>query len=84
MSQIKYLGCVLDELGTDCAKCHRKVARRWRVGVSIRSLVNARSLQLERVRMLLESLLVPLLLYGCVDNFRGLLGIRRMDTILNA
>ena len=40
--EFKYLGCVLDESGTDEAECSRKGARgRWVVG-AIRSLVNAR------------------------------------------
>ena len=55
--EFKYLGCVLDKLGTDEAECSRKVAS------AIRSLVNARSLQLERARVLHESLLVPVLTY---------------------
>ena len=39
--KFKYLGCVLDESGTDGAECSRKVAG------AIRSLVNGRDLQLE-------------------------------------
>ena len=42
MSEFKYLGYVLVE-----AECSRKVASGRRVAVAIRSLVNARSLQLE-------------------------------------
>ena len=55
--EFKYLGCVLDESGTDAdeAECSRKVAG------AIRSLVNARSLQLECARVLHESLMVPVL-----------------------
>ena len=45
--EFKYLGCVLDESGTDGAKCSRKVASGRRVAGTIRSLVNARNLQLE-------------------------------------
>ena len=41
VSEFKYLECVLDEYGTDEAKCSRRVAG------AIRSLVNARELQLE-------------------------------------
>ena len=63
------------------------------------SLVNARDLDLEFARLLQESLLVPVLMYGSeimikkekpriravwVDNIRDLLGIRRMDKLLNA
>ena len=72
-----------------------------RLAGAIRSLVNARSLQLECIRVLHESLLVPVLVYGSetviwreketsriralqIDNFRGLLGIRRMDKVPNA
>ena len=58
------MGCVLDESGTDKAECSRKVASRRRVVGAIRSLVNARSLQLEGARVLHESLLVPVLKYG--------------------
>ena len=39
--EFKNLGCVLDESRTDGAECNRKVA------CEIRSLVNARDLQLE-------------------------------------
>ena len=63
----------------------------------IRSLVNARDLQLECTRVLHETLLVPVLTYGSktilwkekersriryvqMDNFRGLIGISRMDS----
>ena len=47
VSKFKYLGCVLDESGTDGAECSRKVAsERSDVGV-IRSLVNTRDLQLQ-------------------------------------
>ena len=42
----------------------RKVARRRRVAGAIRSLVNAKSLQLECAMVLHDSLLVPLLTYG--------------------
>ena len=64
-------------------------------------LVNTRSLQLECVRVLHESLLVPVLTYGSetmiwkekersriravqMENLRGLMGIRRMNKVLNA
>ena len=56
-SDSKYLGCVLDELSTDEAECSSKVASRKRVAGAIRSLVNARGLQLECARFLYESLL---------------------------
>ena len=44
VSEFKYLGCVLDESGTDQAECSRKVASRGREAGVIRSLVNAMSL----------------------------------------
>ena len=64
-------------------------------------MVNAMSLQLECARVLHDSLLVPVLMYGSetviwrdkeksrvravqMENFRGLLDIRRMDKIPNA
>ena len=65
-----------------------------RVAGAIRSLVNSRSLQLECARVLNESLLVPVLMYGSeersrikavqMDNLRGLLGIRKLDKVPNA
>ena len=48
----------MDESGTDGVECSRKVAG------AIRSLVNARDLQLECARFLHETLLVPVLIYG--------------------
>ena len=39
VSEFKYLGCVLDESGTDGAECNRKVVNGRRVAGSIRSLV---------------------------------------------
>ena len=47
--EFKYLGCVLDEAGADEAECSRKVAR---------------DLQLECARILHETLLIPVLMYG--------------------
>ena len=64
VSEFKYLGCVLDESGTYEAQCSSKVASGRRVAGAIRSLVNTRSLQLECARVLHESLLVPVLMYG--------------------
>ena len=67
----------------------------WRRGTgSIRSVVNAKDLQLECSRVFYETMLVPVLICGSesmlwkekersriraiqMDNFRGLLGIRR-------
>ena len=64
MSKFKYLGWVLDELRTDVAKCHRHGGRERKFAGAIRSLVNARGLQLEGARVLHEALLMPVRLYG--------------------
>ena len=91
---------VLDESGPDGAKCSKKVGSGRRVAGTIRSLVNARDLQLGCATVLNEMELVPVLMYGSeamlwkekerstvralqMDNLRGLLGIRRMDRVLN-
>ena len=50
VSEFKYLGCILDELGADGAECSRKVASGRRVAGVIRSLVNAWDLQLQCAR----------------------------------
>ena len=54
----------MEESGNDEAECSRKVASGRRVAVAVRSLVSARSLQLQFARVLHESLLVPVLTYG--------------------
>ena len=64
MTEFKYLGCILNESGTDEGECSRKVASGRRVAGAIRSLVKSRSLQLEFTRVLHESLLVPVVTYG--------------------
>ena len=46
------------------AECSKEIVIGRRVAGAIRSLVNARSLQLEYVRSWHESLLVPVLMYG--------------------
>ena len=51
VSEFKYLRCVLDESGTYEADCSRKVVSGRRAAGAIRSLVNARSLQLECTRV---------------------------------
>ena len=66
VSEFKYLECILDDSGTDEAEYSRKVASGRRVAGALRSLVNARSLQLDCARVLHESLLVPVLTYGSV------------------
>ena len=62
-SEFKYLRCVLDESGRDNSDCRRKLVSGRRFAGAIRSLVNARNLQLECVRVLHETLLVPVLVY---------------------
>ena len=64
VSEFKYLGYVLDECGTDGAECSRKVAGGRRVAGAINSLINARDLQIERAKVLHETLLVPVLMCG--------------------
>ena len=63
VSEFKYLGFVLDEAGTDKAECSREVASGRRVVGAIRSLFNARDLQIECARVLHETLLVHVLTY---------------------
>ena len=53
VSGFKYLRCVLDESGTHVTECRRKMASLRKVKVAIRSLVNARGLQLACARVLL-------------------------------
>ena len=48
VSEFKYLGCVLDESGTEEGKHRRKVASERRVAGTFRSLVNAWSVD-ERI-----------------------------------
>ena len=63
VSEFEYLGFVLDESGTNGAECSRKVVNGRRVAGAIRTLVNARDLQLEFAKILHETLLVPVLMY---------------------
>ena len=58
------MGFVLDESGTDGAEFSRKVASGRRVASAIRSLINARNLQLECASLLHETMLVPVLMCG--------------------
>ena len=85
--------CVFDKSGTNAAECSRKVASGRRDAGAIRSLFNARSLQLECGWVLHKSLLVPVLTYDSetmiwkeerfriraiqMDNLSGLLGMHR-------
>ena len=64
VSELNYLGCVLDELGIDGAECSRKGASGRKVAVAFRSLVNAKDLQLQCARVLHKTLLVHVLMYG--------------------
>ena len=64
VSEFKYFGCVLDESGKDGAKYGWEVATEKSFVGAIRSLVNARDLQLECARLLDETLLVPVLMYS--------------------
>ena len=50
VSENKCLGCVLDESGRDGAECSREMASGRRVAGAIRSLVNAKDLQLDCAR----------------------------------
>ena len=61
--EFKYFRRILDESGTAGAECSRKVASERRMAGTIRSLVNARDLQLECARVLHETLLVLVLTY---------------------
>ena len=64
VSEFRYLRCVLEKSGTDGADCSRNVASGRRVASAIRSLINARDLQLQCARVLGETLIVPVLMYG--------------------
>ena len=64
VSELKYLGCVLDESVTDGEECSKVVASVRRVAGVIRSLVNPMDIQLECARVLHETLLMPVFMYG--------------------
>ena len=64
VSEFKYLRCVLDKSGTDKGERSKKLVSGRMVAGAISSLVNTRSLQLQCARVLHESLLVPVLMYG--------------------
>ena len=64
VSKFKYFVCVLEDLGTDEADCSRKVASGRMVAGVIMFLVNTRDLLLECARILHETLLLPVLVYG--------------------
>ena len=96
VSEFKYMGCVLDESGTDGAEYSKEVASGKRVVGTIRSLFNAKDLQLKCARVLHETLLIPVLTYDNetmlwkekerpvqMDNLRVWFSIRRMDRVPN-
>ena len=58
------MGYVLDKSGTGGARCSRIVASGRRFVGAIRSLFNTRDLELECARVLHETLLEPVLMYG--------------------
>ena len=64
MSEFKYFGCALDESGRDKAEYHRKVVSGRRVQGANRSLVIVRGLQHEYARVLHETFLMPVFIYG--------------------
>ena len=53
----------MDQSGTDKAECSRKLVNGGRVAGVIKSLINARNLQLECATVLHDSLLVPVFKY---------------------
>ena len=74
VSEFKYLGCVFDASGANGAECSRKVGSKGRIAGTIRSLVNARDLQLECARVLRHCLCLLL----CIA-VRQCYGKRRRD-----
>ena len=54
----------MDESGSDGAEYSRKVAIGRRIAGAVKSLVNVRDLQFECARVLHETLLVLVLMYG--------------------
>ena len=64
VSKFKYFGSVLDESRKDREECNEKEASGRTVAGAVKSLVNARDLQLEWARVLCKTLLVHVLMYG--------------------
>ena len=62
VSELKYLGYVLDESSTDIVECCRKMMSGRQVPGAISSFFNARGLHLQCVEMLHEGLLMPVLI----------------------
>ena len=83
--------CVLDESGTDGTECSKKVASVRRIAGAIRFLVNARDLKLwlpvlmygSETMLLMEKERSRIRAVQ-MDNLKRLLGIRRMNRVLNA
>ena len=63
MSEFKYLWFVVDESRTDGVESRRKMRSERKDEVAIRSLVIARSLQLESEKVLYKALFASILLY---------------------
>ena len=61
VSEFKCLGCVWANQAQMGVECNRKVVV---VTSAVTSLVNARDVQLESARVLNETLLMPVLMYG--------------------
>ena len=64
LSKFKYMGYIVDESGKAVTECCRKVTNERKIAGAIRSLVNARGLQLESTMVLHQGLLVTAMLYG--------------------
>src|SRR5678815_5767524 len=62
VSDFKYLGYMLDDKGTDDAKCSRKVVNGRKLAGAIKSLVDVKGLSLECARGLHEGILLPVLM----------------------
>ena len=60
----KYVWCVLGKSGTELTKCSWNIVSGKRVTGATRSLVNANDMQLKCARVLHETLLLLLLMYG--------------------
>ena len=84
--EFKYFRFVLDESSTDEAECRRKVTSGRTVASAFRSLVNARCLPRECVRVLHESLVVHVLMYGsekmiCKEKERSKIRVVPIDSL---
>jgi hypothetical protein len=64
VSEFKYLGYMLDEKGLDDVECGRKVSNGRKVSGAIKLMVNVKGLSLKCAKVLHESMLVPVLMYG--------------------